>query len=274
MGTEPDAQPWERHIRLALAREENEERRRALEPRVRWGDAWRGMLRAAGWLDARLIDETPLYERLVRSLELRAGVVEGTVVASNAKPCRVQVRLPALSESEWVRLARQVVEDGAKGEVVPALRVDALSRSLFAAADKHRLGFLPKGVELLSATCSCGGGRTPCKHVVAIHVGLARKLDERAPTLLELRGCGPAALAALIERVAEELGAQSSALPTLDHDVDPYRALRTEELDWSLLEPDAGWREPLPALANWRARETFDALVQRILAHAERTLED
>lgn len=232
-------------------------------PAVRWGDKWRGLLRAEGWLDAVEIDQMALYVRMVRALDLREGVIEATVVPSKAKPHRVQVRVPAFTQSQWARLARQVVDDQTVELVVEALARPEVPLAFLEAADRHKLQLLPRRVGLLASACTCGGARVPCAHVLALHLAFSKRIDADPRTLLSLRGGEPETISALVSRVNEQADTHESSSLAAD---DPLAAPDAPEPDWALLSNAPVARAPLPALDGWRGRETFDAVARRIAA--------
>lgn len=202
---------------------------------------------------------------MVRALDLREGVIEATVVPAKAKPHRVQVRVPAFTQSEWARLARQVVDDATTDRVVEALARPEVPLALLEAADRHQLRLLPRRVTLLASACTCGGARVPCGHVLALHLAFAKRIDEDPRALLSLRGGEPETISALVSRVNEQ--ADTHAASALAGD-DPLAAPDAPEPDWALLSQPSVARAPLPALEGWRGRETFDAVARRIANQA------
>src|SRR5690606_34383648 len=145
-----------------------------------------------------------LFEQMVRALDVREGVVEGSVVPSNARPQRVQLRIPAFTTSEWARVARQVVDDGGAESVAAVLATERVPMALLVAADHHKVRLIPRRLTNLVAACTCGGARLPCDHVIAVHLAFAKRLDTRPQTLLEIRGCAREGFLKLIDRVLEE----------------------------------------------------------------------
>lgn len=200
---------------------------------------------------------------MVRALDLREGVIEATVVPAKAKPHRVQVRVTSFTPSEWARLARQVVDDGEAERVVDGLERKEVPLSLLDAADRHRLRLLPRRLATLASACTCGGARAPCGHVLALHLGFSERLDADPRLLLSLRGGTPELVTRLVSRVNEEADIHEAAGSTAD---DPFLAPDAPEPDWELLARAPAARAPLPALEGWRGRETFDAVVRRLLS--------
>lgn len=258
---DPEAEaPWAKRAQAAATRAE------PAAP-VRWGQAWLRLLRADGWLVDLPAGLREGFERSVRGLACRSGVVEAAFADGVHRPHRVQLRLGAFTAAEWARIARKIVDDRTGPAVREAAARDTVPTALLMAADATGFTLLPRRLALVQATCTCGGARLPCDHVVAVHLSLARLLDERPWALVTVRGGSAALLDDLLTRARS--GAESvGATETLDSPGDPFAAGDRSGLDWRLLDPPPRPRAPLPQPDGWRGRETFDALARRLLDRA------
>lgn len=239
-----------------------------------WGARWRQAMREAGWLETLAPGQSAVYVRMVRALDVRDGVLEATVVPAQSRPHRVQVRVPAFTASEWARLARQVVDDGAVEAVTEALAQGGQPpMALVEAADRHQLRLLPRKLAQLAVACTCGGAKAPCGHVLALHLAFAKRLETDALSLLTVRGATPDALAALLSRVSGEVQLLAKQDGGSFAHADPLAAPDLPEPAWEKLDGPMPARAPLPALEGWRGRETFDAMVLRLLEDARERLD-
>ena len=234
------------------------------DPVLAWGAAWQRLLAGEGWGDDLSAGKRQVLESCVRGLDVRPGVIEGSVVAGQKKPQRVQLRLNSLTQADWARLVRQVIDDGNESGALAALESQTVPVSLIDAADRHGMPLVPRRLVSIVAACTCGGARLPCDHVIAVHLALARKLDAEPLVLLAFRGGKTAELLELFARVRDELRALPEAKAAVE--VDPFAPGAGPDPDWSLLERAPVPRPPLPLPEGWRARETFDALVRRLIA--------
>jgi uncharacterized Zn finger protein len=254
----PAASPWWQRVRQVET-----DPVKVAQPVLSWGGSWIRLLAGEGWLDELRASRRALLEHSVRGLEVRPGVIEAGVGGGKARPERVQLRFAPLTSGEWARLARQVIDDGTDEAVGTALDSGHVPVALVDAADRHGVPILPKRLVLLVAACTCGGARLPCDHVLAVHLALAKKLEGEPLALLAFRGGQPKELLELFARVREELRA---TLPAARIEVDPFAPGDAPEPDWTLLARPSMQRAPLPPPEGWRARESIDALVRRVVA--------
>jgi hypothetical protein len=247
--------PWQQRAREVLSRTGG-------VPELKWGQAWLRLLRGEGWLVDLPTSIREGFERSVRGLACRAGVVEAAFSDGVHKPHRVQLRLGAFTPAEWARIARKIVDDGSASLVREAAGRKAVPMALLEAADATGVALLPKRLAVLQATCSCGGARAPCDHVLAVHLSLARLLDEGPWHLVSVRGGSAELLEGLLARTHSGAAAVAEAA---ENEVDPFAPGDRSGVDWRLVAGPPPARAPLPPPDGWRSRESFDALVRRLL---------
>jgi len=228
---------------------------------------WLSLVREAGWERGRKPAQLALIEARARGLELRAGVVEAGVAPEQRgkRPERVQLKWPRPGESDWTRVSGRLL---ASGDALPAEDDTTLSLALLEALDAEGLRLWPRHLGELVATCTCGGGRVPCDHVLAVHLSLARATGERPARLLTLRGGAPSVLQALTEKIRSERRRSDLSASEVDaaRPTDPTAAPRPLRIDWDALEATPAPRPLLPIPAGWRAAESLDAMVRRLIA--------
>lgn len=235
-------------------------------PLASFGNAWRGLLREEGWTTELPASHAAMLEATVRGLEVRPGVVEAGVGVGRERPQRVQLRLAPFSPAEWARVVRRVVDAGGLETLLSELEAGKVPLPLLDACDACGLTLAPRRLSLVIAACTCGGARLPCDHVLAIHLSVARQLGYDPLSLVTFRGAPTEALRALVDRVREEAG--RVAVAPSQGPSDPFAAGGPLAIDWSVLAAAPALRAPLPPMDGWRASETFDALVRRLLAAA------
>ena len=232
-----------------------------------WAQAWRRLLYGEGWTVEMPASKRNILEISARSLEVRPGVVEGSVGDVGERPQHVQLRWAPLTQAEWTRLARQLLDDGTDAAALAALESRELPVGLVDAADRHTMSLLPRRLALIVAACTCGGARLPCDHVLAVHLGFAARLHREPTLLLKLRGLTAADLSELVERIRCDAEAASTSIaPTAL--TDPFAANGDVQPEWALIERPVPVRQPLPLPEGWRARESLDVLVRKVLEAA------
>lgn len=233
-----------------------------------WGRAWRGLLNGEGWTLRLTPARQQALETCARGLEVRAGVVEAGVTNGREKPHRVQLRIAPITEAEWARLARQVVDDGAEEMLRRDLDAGIVPLALVDAADQHGRPIVPSRGAQVVATCTCGGARLPCDHVLGTHLSFARRLDDEPLLLLVLRGGPVTELLALVERVRGDAVHQQAGQKRPSEAGDPLALRAGDPPDLHALDSHVVTRAPLASPDGWRAKETFDALVKRLVSAA------
>jgi uncharacterized Zn finger protein len=264
--SDPSQQPWSSRLRDAKPTPPPKTRPASTSPlRNTWGAEWNRLLEHEGWTVELPSGKRLALEAAVRTPEIRAGVMEASVGVPGERPHRVQVRAPTATLAEWTRLVRQVVDDQKEATVTADLARGEIPMALVDAADRHRVAILPRRVSYLSAACTCGGAQLPCDHVLGLHLVVARRLYREPQLLLTFRGLDAGTLGETFERIRAE-AAQPVESQTAS--TDPYAALPGPEPEWERLNRPPAPRPPLPAPDGWRAAESFDAMVRRIIAAA------
>lgn len=252
---------WERVQQVEAARAEH--------PRDEsWGRAWRGLLLGEGWTFGLRPARQEALEQAVRGVDVRAGVVEAGASNGRERPHRVQLRLPVLTQAEWARVARQVVDDGAEEILRRDLAAGIVPLALVDAADRHALPLVPRRGTQVSAACTCGGARLPCEHVLATHLALARRLDTEPLQLLAFRGGPVSELLALLERVRGDAALQQETREGPAGQGEPFAFADGPAPDLVALDLPSAPRAPFVGPDGWRAKESFDAVVKRLVGAA------
>ncbi len=227
-----------------------------------FANQWRGLLRESEWTAELPPAHAALLEAMVRGLDVRPGVVEAGVGAARERPHRVQLRLPPFSAAEWARVVRHIVDAGAVETLLSELDASRVALSLIEACDALSLTLAPRALAMVTAACTCGATKARCDHALATHLAFARCIGSEPTQLLLFRGASRDDLRRLSARVLEEVS--RVGLVARERPVDPFAAPAPLTLSVSMLVP-ARPRPPLPPVEGWRASESMDALVRRLL---------
>jgi hypothetical protein len=231
---------------------------------ISFAKVWRGLLREADWTSDLPPAHAAILEAMVRGLDVRPGVVEAGVGASNERPHRVQLRLPPISPAEWARIVRHVVDAGAAETLFGEIDAGTVPLALIDGCDASSLTLAPRRLSLIVAACTCGAAKLPCDHVLATHLAFAREVGKRGAALLTFRGAPPEELRGLSARILDEVA--RAAAVTEAAPVDPFAAPMALAPDFESLSGEPRVRLPLPPLDGWRSAESLDAVCRRLLA--------
>jgi uncharacterized Zn finger protein len=148
------------------------------------------------------------------NLRVRAGGILAEMEGAMGSINEVVIHVPTLASRCWPQIARilrrslsmlQALEKGQVPRSFDRLVARVSNESLFPDARK------------VASACTCGAIEAPCRHVLALHELVARRLDERPWELLTLRGGD---LRALLEK---------ARATTPDEDAPPLSYGATEE---------------------------------------------
>nr|WP_181856345.1 SWF or SNF family helicase [Streptomyces reniochalinae] len=191
--------------------------------RTWWGQTWLKALEDTA-LDGQQLKKGRRLARegTVGAVSVRPGRITAVVRGADRTPCRADVLLRELDESEWDRLLDVIVEQA--GHIAALLDRDMPPRLVEDAADAG-LELLP-GIGDLDPECSCDAW-DHCPHTAALSYQMARLLDEDPFALLLMRGRGERELlealqtrsstrAAAESREEAEAGARGAGLEGVD----------------------------------------------------------
>ena len=179
----------------------------------------------------------------VISLEVLPGQISGSVQGSRARPYRVRIWLPQLSEADWRRAEDAMVERAA---FLARLLAGEMPDDIEEAFADCAAGLFPTSHNELDTECSCPDWARPCKHVAAVYYLLAEAFDDDPFLILTWRG-RPREV--LLDNLRALRGTEAPAASP-DHD-DPWAMV--EQTDVAALDEciDEFWQAG-PALAELR----------------------
>lgn len=204
-----------------------------------WSRRFLGLLESFG-IGGRL-DRARTYARKgqVLSLDVAPGLVTAAVQGSRARPYRVRVGLPRLSEADWRRAEDAMVS---RASFLAALLAAEMPTDIEEAFDGCAAGLFPAQFDELASQCSCPDWANPCKHIAAVYYLLGEALDDDPFLLLRWRGRER-------EELLDNLRALRGTAPVAaapDAHPDPWTQIETAAEE-ALAAHDAragDWRQP------------------------------
>lgn len=142
----------------------------------------------------------------VLTLEIGPGRVRAEI-RQGAKPeLNTGLRLAILSDEIWKRAVAFLEE---KAHFSAKLLAGELPENIEEAFADSR-GLIPENLTELRPFCSCGAGKTPCEHVLAVLYLLAERLDDDPFTLFLVRGRSREDLLEALRRKRQVVGSPSA----------------------------------------------------------------
>lgn len=162
----------------------------------------------------------------VLSIDITSGEVKAKVQGSYPQPYKISIKLKAMPDSDWRKLAAALSKQAIFAAKLLAGEMPQEIEDVFKSAD---LALFPAKSRDLVTDCSCPDWSNPCKHIAAVYYLIGEEFDRDPFLLFKLRGMERAAFLKLL----------SAATPTAAEPVE--EAAHT-------LPP-----EPLNAAAFWQA---------------------
>ena len=123
----------------------------------------------------------------VTKLEVNAGKITASVQGSQAKPYRVRVSVPQLSNTVWERVINVMAEQALFSA---KLLAGEMPQEIEQAFEQAGVQLFPSSAAELINSCSCPDPVTPCKHIAAVYYLTGERFDEDPFLFFELRGRG------------------------------------------------------------------------------------
>lgn len=118
-------------------------------------------------------------------LRIRPGSIHAEMEGAMGSINEVSIHAPTLPAKIWPQVARVMRRSTAMLEALGQGRVPRSFDRLVARIGGESV--FPDGRRVSSA-CTCGAPEMPCRHILALHELLARRLEDRPWELLALRG--------------------------------------------------------------------------------------
>jgi uncharacterized Zn finger protein len=159
---------------------------------------------ASKWLAAldKLVDPARLqrgrsYARSgqVLNIDIQSGRVEARVQGSRPQPYKVWIKVKALSEKEWDKVADAMA---AQAIFAAKLLAGQMPQNIEEAFTAARVSLFPTSEADLETDCSCPDWANPCKHIAAVYYLLGEQFDADPFLIFRLRGMNKAEITSLL----------------------------------------------------------------------------
>ena len=137
----------------------------------------------------------------VLSIHIEPGHVRAKVQGSSSKPYGVDIKVKALSEAAWERVAEAL---SSQALFTAKLMAGEMPDAIEEAFQNAGLSLFPAKLQDIETDCACPDWSNPCKHIAAVYYLLGEEFDRDPFLIFQLRGMGREAFLKL-------LGAQSHA---------------------------------------------------------------
>jgi uncharacterized Zn finger protein len=234
-----------------------------------WSRRWLAALEAAavGERHAQALDDA--RRGRVLELEVELGQVRASVQGTRREPHAVTIRLAAIDQLTWLRLAEALAARGdSRAELLARQMPDAVE----AVFRREDVSLFPVLDEDLAITCTCDDWSTPCRHALAASLLVAEAMDADPLLAFKVRGIEPALLMAVVTggcaRATDEADASDADLPeapeapSIDlphHPIPLVVALDAPPVDAPLVRI-------LGAPPMWRGADSFEPAMRRLYA--------
>jgi uncharacterized Zn finger protein len=121
----------------------------------------------------------------VLSIDITKGTVKAKVQGSSSRPYSITIKVKALSDTDWQRLATALA---AQAIFAAKLLAGEMPQEIEQAFTEARLSLFPEKLRDLETDCSCPDWSNPCKHIAAAYYLLGEEFDRDPFLLFKLRG--------------------------------------------------------------------------------------
>jgi uncharacterized Zn finger protein len=157
----------------------------------------------------------------VLSIDITKGEIKSQVQGSRSEPYDIKIKIKALPESDWRKLA-----DALSSQAIFAAKLLAgeMPDEIEQAFKDAGLSLFPTRLDDLQTNCSCPDWSNPCKHIAAVYYLIGEEFDRDPFLIFKLRG-------ATREEFIEKLGSAGVAqakIESVPASVLPSEPLATE----------------------------------------------
>ncbi len=121
----------------------------------------------------------------VLNINIAQGSISADVQGSRAKPYSVKIKVKALSEKDWKKIAAALA-----GQAIFAARLlnGEMPNDIEDAFKAAGFSLFPEKLKDLETGCSCPDWSNPCKHIAAVYYLLGEEFDRDPFLIFKLRG--------------------------------------------------------------------------------------
>lgn len=159
----------------------------------------------------------------VMSIDITKATVKAQVQGSSPTPYAITIKITALTDADWKKLARALSSEAIYTAKLLAGEMPPEIETTFTEAG---LSLFPAKLRDLETNCSCPDWSNPCKHIAAVYYLLAEEFDRDPFLIFKLRGIEREELFKLLE--ADDASTRKSAQrKTKSHLAPPPEPLTT-----------------------------------------------
>jgi uncharacterized Zn finger protein len=214
----------------------------------------------------------------VMNVDIIKGAVKARVQGSSSRPYQITIKIKAIAERDWKRLAQAL-----SGEAVFAAKLLAgeMPQEIEQVFARAGLSLFPAKLRDLETNCSCPDWSNPCKHIAAVYYLLGEEFDRDPFLVFRLRGMSREELIELLDATEAVHATPASHAPPEATEVRREPLTTNTETFWrgGDLPPDLlGEVSPPPVSAAlpkrlgnfpfWRGTERFLEALEPIYTQA------
>jgi len=136
----------------------------------------------------------------VLNVDISKGAVKAKVQGSSSKPYNITIKIRALPEADWQKLAQALSREAL---FAAKLLAGEMPQDIEQVFTQTGLSLFPAKLRDLETNCSCPDWSNPCKHIAAVYYLLGEEFDRDPFLIFRLRGLSR-------EELIELLGATSA----------------------------------------------------------------
>jgi uncharacterized Zn finger protein len=152
-----------------------------------WGQRWIEALErlSTAWQNRLPRGRDYALKGHVISLAVSGGKISAKVQGSRSKPYATTLEVPALRDTEWVRVIDKLA---AQARFPAQLLVGVMPADIEEVFNAEGVSLFPMRNSEMLGSCSCPDKARPCKHIAAVHYAFGQALDRDPFLLFQLRG--------------------------------------------------------------------------------------
>lgn len=168
---------------------------------------WLDLVESAAAPESRLMGLEYALAGQVASFAIVPGAIEGLVQGRSPRPYPVRIDCGVLDRAEWDAVIQAMAQEAIFAAKLLSGELPATIDAPFATVGRT---LVPAGRDELAWTCPCGES-LPCKHVIALAILAAERIEVDPPVLLSLRGLPLDRLLERLQEARSRLSASGSA---------------------------------------------------------------
>src|SRR2546423_684572 len=119
------------------------------------------------------------------NVDISKDAIKAKVQGSSSRPYSISIKIKALSEADWEKLAQALSREALFAAKLLAGEMPQEIEQVFAQAG---LSLFPTKLRDLETSCSCPDWSNPCKHIAAVYYLLGEEFDRDPFLIFRLRG--------------------------------------------------------------------------------------